>query len=221
MPRKSQLETHPQRVEILQKLSAGTKKSVIEKEYGVSVRAINHYLKNKMSQGAMDRKINDSDSVMDKVDEMVKNAEKVYRACERYLADPDMPGELTMEPHASQIKVVYFEEDENGKAVRKKATLQELLGETDKIPSEIDSRQADPRKVILDSLKVINTQLELLARLQGELKDVEVNITASPAWVEIKNLIISATDSSPEVRRKIVDGLKYIEPLDARPVGDD
>lgn len=69
--------------------------------------------------------------------------------------------------------------------------------------AEINYKIADPRKLILDTANTLNKQLELIARLQGELQDVTVNITQTSEWKEIQTTILQVTKDYPEVREKI------------------
>jgi hypothetical protein len=102
-----------------------------------------------------------------------------------------------------------------GEIRREKKSLQELIDRMEKRDKNmtflsVKYRIADPRKQILETAKVLNQQLELLARIQGEIKDVSINIVNSPVWINIQQVLLEVTDGMPEVRKKIADKLSSI-----------
>ena len=61
-----------------------------------------------------------------------------------------------------------------------------------------------------ETARTLNTQLELLAKIQGQIKDVTINIINTPVWIQLQQIILEATKDKPEVRKKIADALNTI-----------
>jgi len=61
--------------------------------------------------------------------------------------------------------------------------------------------------------------IELLARLLGEIRDGPiVNVTISPAWIEVRGAVVGALAPFPEARTAVAGALAKLEAGDA---GDD
>jgi hypothetical protein len=64
-------------------------------------------------------------------------------------------------------------------------------------------------RVALAAIREARGNLELLARLLGELKETgtTVNVLVSPAWVSLRTLILEALEPFPEARLKLSQAL--------------
>lgn len=164
--------------------------------------------------------------------------EKVIEACKEWLQKPHS-SKFTLEPRSEEISVIYKrryfdEETETYKEVREEATLQELIRiiEDDKFgllgndkeenkeedsPLPIEKRKlvtlrwkiADPRKLILDALSEARSQIELIARVTGELNDLsnktDIYGTVVPLIVKA---IIDETRGDSELRQKLISAIE-------------
>ena len=67
-------------------------------------------------------------------------------------------------------------------------------------------------KIALGAIHEARENLELLAKLTGDLKEgPTVNILVSPAWVTLRTIILRTLESYPEARLKITEALKEVD----------
>lgn len=163
--------------------------------------------------------------------------EKVIEACREWLQKPHST-KFTLEPRAEEISVIYkrryFDEaTETYKEVREEAPLSELIqmieeekfgsdktdedGEEKSSPSPIEKRKpvtlrwkiADPRKLILDALSEARQQIELIAKVTGELNSLadktDIYGTVIPLIVKA---IIDETRGNSELRQKLIAAIE-------------
>lgn len=104
---------------------------------------------------------------------------KMIEAVDRWMTDPDNPGQYTIDDRANEIDVIYQEWDkENGrlKQGKMKATLQDLLTAVDSggfMVREITSRRVDPRKLLLESLKEEREMIKMIMDLTQKAREWE------------------------------------------------
>jgi hypothetical protein len=71
------------------------------------------------------------------------------------------------------------------------------------------ARKDGNHDLALKAIQRAEKQLELQARLVGELRDAPVvNITLAPAWIQIQAVIVQALDAYPEARLAVVHALQ-------------
>jgi len=73
------------------------------------------------------------------------------------------------------------------------------------------SRKAEEKgdyRTALAGIRELTRIVELLAKMQGELKDQSVNIVLNPQWIELRTTILSALDDFPEAKMRLVEVLK-------------
>ncbi len=102
-------------------------------------------------------------------------ARKMEQAIDSWLTDPDDPESFTLAPRASEIPVVYIETRSDGKPKRKKSMLSKLLASFEQqlgvtVSYADTSGVADARRLFVDLLRAVNSQLELLAKLTAEFQ---------------------------------------------------
>ena len=162
--------------------------------------------------------------------------EKVIEACKEWLQKPHS-SKFTLEPRSEEISVIYkrryFDEaSETYKEAREEAPLSELIrmieeekfgeektnddGEKSGSPS-IEKRKvatlrwkiADPRKLILDALAEARSQIELIAKVTGELNSLadktDIYGTVVPLIVKA---IIDETRGDSELRKKLIGAIE-------------
>jgi hypothetical protein len=144
------------------------------------------------------------------LDLCLQRVNKLFDACDRWLRDPEDPSRYEVGPRAENVKVTYIERREDGKAVRKKATIAELLDRVAGVAPEVrlvETRHADPRELVLHAVKRLEGLLELLARMRGEIPDTPVAILVSPAWAELRLRMLRALEPFPEARQAVAAAL--------------
>jgi hypothetical protein len=196
---KSAVETHPRREEIIRDIVGGelSNRAIAEK-YGISHGAVNRYKNGKLlplaAEAARDRGRGEGAAVLERVEKVTVRIQKLYDACDEYLKDPENPEKYTLFPRAWELEVIYQEtvhEGDKVKKVMRKALLSELLKRvSDPLsvdPMEVRYRHADPRKLVIDASRAIKEQLELLAKIQGTIKDQvnnQINVVILPGKEE-------------------------------------
>jgi transposase len=192
---KSAVETHPRREEIIRDIVGGemSNRAVAEK-YGISHGAVNRYkngrLLPKAAEAARARDGAEGAAVLARVEKVMERVQKLYDACDEYLKDPEDPGKYTLFPRAWELEVVYRETVPVGDKTRtvvRKALLQALLervsGKLDIDPVTVNYRGTDPRKLLIEAARGMKEQLELLAKIQGAVKDTvntQINVVILP-----------------------------------------
>jgi hypothetical protein len=105
---------------------------------------------------------------------------KMLDACDSWLMDP-VTGEYDLGPRAGEVMVVYLqpigESDKGGTLfARRKATLQELVNKVEKLEEvskivSLETKHADPRRLIIDTANQLRASTELLAKVAGQIPD--------------------------------------------------
>ena len=73
------------------------------------------------------------------------------------------------------------------------------------------AREQGHDETLLRAVDRIHKQIELQARLLGELEDSKtINIITSPVWIEIRSTIIHALGPYPEARIAVAQALKEV-----------
>lgn len=97
--------------------------------------------------------------------------------------------------------------------VRRKARLSDLLAKVDgheKVGtvSLVEHKSADPRKLIIDASKALESHLRLLGELVGKLATVgTTNFLISPEWLALRGRMLAALASYPDARLALAAAL--------------
>ena len=215
MARKCEVEQHPERQRIVRALARGDSYRIIMERYGITKASLSRFMTSRLLPRAAkekaERELRDGKGVLDEINRIMVRVNKMFDACDEYLSDPNREGKYWLGPRAEEVEIVYMDDSENG-GVMKRDKLDVILANKGKGRAvSVHYRHADPRKLILDTAKVLTIQLELLARISGEIKDVTINIINTPVWIRLQQIILDATKDKPEVRKKIADALHIIE----------
>jgi len=215
--RKWSIDEHPQKTKIIKDMCAG-KESMrsIAKRYDINIASVSRYLSEKLTANAAAViKAQDDKAGKTLIDELLerdKRVEKLFDACERYLRDTANPDEYDLGPRAWEIDVQYQVETE-GKPRYEKAALQTIIDRMNErgiVPIEFRYKHADPRKLLLEAANSLKGTMELRAKLAGKLVEgTTVNISQN--FIDLKALIIGATEGYPDVRKKIAEALEGME----------
>lgn len=211
MPRKWEVEFHPQRQRIVKALIKGQSLRDIAGRFGISKSALSRYLNKKLlpavAREQARKELRDVGDFLKAVGEAMDRVQKMYDACDEYLQDPDDPSRYYLGPRAEEVEVAYLRQEE-GQTFKLKDNLYNLLEkalqENQKL-IHVKWKHADPRKLLLDTALTLNKQLELLAKIRGMVQDIQINIQNMPVWVQLKQLILDATAGHPDVRKSIAD----------------
>lgn len=66
-------------------------------------------------------------------------------------------------------------------------------------------------RLALSAIREARSNLELLGRLAGELRDgAQFNIAVSTEWVELRGVIVGALHSHPEARETVLEALESV-----------
>jgi len=156
----------------------------------------------------------DGRAILEQLDGVMSRMTRMYDACDEYLKDPTDPNKYFLGPRAEEVEIITYGYDEEGRATRQeKQPLDTLLKEIKEAGRQVVSlRQTgtDPRLLILKTAEVLTRQLELIAKIRGAVVQ-HVTINNIQNWTEMKQIILQATASNPEVREKIVKGLRKLE----------
>ena len=67
-------------------------------------------------------------------------------------------------------------------------------------------------RTALGAIREARGNLELLAKLLGEISDVpQVNLNVSPEWLQIRAVIVTALDSHPEAKNSVLSALDGVD----------
>lgn len=90
------------------------------------------------------------------------------------------------------------------------AQVQSLQARTLSILEEAESTKQ--HRTALSAIREARSNLELLAKLLGELDDSpQVNLTISAAWIEVRTVLLEALSPYPEARSAVAGELLKLE----------
>ncbi len=154
--------------------------------------------------------------VMTELRRIFDRMNKMLAACDAWLTDVDDPDRYDIGPRAHELSVTYedvIDGDDGPITLRRKAKLSDLLaevkGERPRTFTMVETKSADPRDLIVKVSAQLKGQIELLAKLLGELSDAPtINIVMSPEWVALRRSIQSALIPYPEALAAVVTAVR-------------
>jgi hypothetical protein len=156
------------------------------------------------------REIANADKVQAELEGALSRVNKLFDACDEWLTDPDDPTRYDVGSRAHEVRVIY---QDGGKS--KKASLQELLERVEgegRVITMVETKHADPRDLLLKTAGRLQAQLELIAKLLGELDDrPQINLHISPEWLELRALIVKTLTPHPEALGDLTRALESAE----------
>ena len=190
MPRKSTICIHPKKKAIDKAIASGEAIRKIAEQYGISVtvlwRYANKQFPKQLAKATEVKQIADADKIQLIIEDKMSRIDKLINAAEVALQDPDNPAIYTLDPRAENIKVVYdhyVKIGENGqthfKPMRKRETLQAILERMQKSGREmieVSIKRRDPVDALVNGCREMRGQLELIAKLIGELQPTGVTV---------------------------------------------
>jgi hypothetical protein len=222
MPNTYSVDKHPKKNAIVRALINQVPYDKIADEFGLSFGSVQRYASQKLRMSAakaLAKGQYDGAQLLSRIEETIVYVQKMYEACNDWLQDPEDHSRYNLDPRAYEHEVIYnwVLTDGDGKEtrIRKKATLQELLERAIRDDEEIikvESKTADPRKLILDTAQTLNKQLETLAKIAGvvqEVTNVDVNVSVNTVLASTIVQVIQREVDDPEVVKRIVEGISH------------
>lgn len=183
MPAPCKVCTHPDREAIDSALVSGEPNRRVAKAYGLTEASVRRH----------------------KLSHIPKFLLKAHEAKEIVRADDLLEQlECTRARTLSILERAEEAEERAEEALRTASTTSERMRE---------ARLADEaRRTAISALREARNNLELLARLMGELRDGNtVNILVMPEWIDLRTQILSAVDPYPEAKRAIAEVVSHVD----------
>jgi hypothetical protein len=138
----------------------------------------------------------------------------LYDACDRWLRDPDDPTRYDIGARAEDVNVIYSEAD-GERTVQRKAKLSLLLAKLEDGKVDVhraEWRHADPRELVLKTHGQLQSSLELLAKLAGQLDErPQLNVILAPEWQRVRRVLLEALLPFPDARTAVAARLTVVE----------
>ena len=212
------MDDHPQREQIIKDILAQKTYNEIKKKYGLNnVNVIKTFVANRLVYPAAKASKRDQDGsreyLMGKLDEIQEYLTKLINACDEWLTDPNDKDKYFLGDRADELSVVWLEEQANGKLAKKRDNLQHLLDialntERGKALQYVQTGRTDTRKLMLESLRVAQQQVELIAKITGEMHEITMSVDVYGIVLPtVVSIINKATENSPGIQKKIYEGL--------------
>lgn len=182
--RKWTVEQHPKRDEIEQQIVEGVSFRGIAKHFNIPQASVQRYVNQRFVELAGDaireRQLDHGEAIVERIHNLIKRLEKLVNAADDWLTDPDDPEKYTLAPRADEVEIVYYTYDREGKPIRHKKKLQELVNqieETGKEVAELQWKNVDIRTLLPRTADSLHRQLDLVAKILGEVKEKEAGNT--------------------------------------------
>ena len=200
MPRPCSVCNHPDREMIDKALISGKSLFEIVSLFPRITKSALHrhkeaHLPETLSKAKEAQQVAQGDRVMAELQKCFERIGLLFDACDRWLRDADDPSRYDLGPRAEDVKVTYFEPGQNG-GQPKKAPISQLLAKIEGAGYQVvswETKFADPRELILKTANRLQAQIELLARLMGELPPEHEKIVSTIVFIlkqEINNPLV-------------------------------
>ncbi len=215
------VDSHPSKNKIIRDMINQVPYQTIANNYELTVSSVQRYASKQLrmhAAKALKKNYYDGAALLARIEDTIVYVQKMYEACDEWLTDPNDPSSYTLDSRAEEIKVIYEETytDNNGDEHTKRRTedlqklLDQVLSEDDKLIL-VETKKADPRKLVLDTANTMSKQLELLAKIAGLVQEQSVNINIDTVNTKIISNIIKVieteTADQPELMQRIIGGV--------------
>ncbi len=216
MPRTCTICTHGQRPAIDEALVSGESYRYVSERFTISVGAIQRHKAAHIPQALVKAHAAQQDAdaidIMAELRRSLARVNLLFDACDRWLRDADDPSRYDIGPRAHDVLVTYTEKGGDGKPIRKKTRLSYLLAKSGVDVESTETKYTDPRLLVLRTSAQLQSNLELLAKLIGQLDErPQVNILVLPEWEHIRYTMLRALQPYPEARAAVADALRVID----------
>jgi len=216
MPQPCTICIHPDRALIEQAMVADQPNRAIARQWRVSKDAVARHKEDHLP--ALLVKAQEAQETADAIDLMAELKRSLARvnllfdACDRWLRDADDPTQYDIGPRAYDVLVTYTETPVEGRPIRKKARLSDLLSQTTVDVESAETKYTDPRLLLLRTSAQLQSNLELIAKLIGQLDErPQVNILVLPEWVRIRGALMAALAAYPDARLAVAAALRGVD----------
>lgn len=218
VPRSCTVCTHPQRRAVDQALIQRRPFRAIARQFGVSKdAAVRHHDEHLPALLVRAQGVKDSasaDILMAELRQCMERVNLLYDACDRWLRDPEDPSRYDVGARADDVNVIYS--DAHGDhSVQRKAKLSALLAKLNDASVDVhrvEWRHADPRELVLKTHAQLQSSLELLAKLAGQLDErPQLNVILAPEWQRVRRALLEALLPFPQARTAVAASLASME----------
>lgn len=218
MANRYSVEQHPRRRQIERDIIDGVSCEKIASDYGgLSANAVRRYAKNRMPEIMAVAKLEQVDGILERIEDCIVKIDHFFDSVTDWLSDPEDSGRPNFEPRASEMNVtVEIMDKDESKALRRRMTMQELV---EYVEDREEGRKAkvlnatlaiqDPRVTMLKTADVLTRQLELLAKVKGQIvenRTTVLNVTADVS--EIADIARKALEPYPEALSSFIAELQ-------------
>jgi hypothetical protein len=122
-------------------------------------------------------------------------------------------GRMSIERHATNHLIAAIKEAKQEQAVQSGSIALERMTRGEGIVDEIldefwnEKKQKAP-ELALKALAELRRQVELRAKLEGELDEHSITITAIPEWRELRALLLDALAQHPQAKMAVIRALE-------------
>ena len=206
-------DTPSKRAKIREDIKNKVPRKAIVAKYNVSPNTVTSVRKEMETAPVAYDLMNDSKGALKMLNDICRDVKKMYDACKAYMTDPEHPDQFDPSPRATDIDVICKRKDKDGNDISTKQSLQSIIDELHDYGYYIPTTKVnttEPWKRINELANTITKQLEVIAKIQGQIKDVSINIINTEVWATMQNIILDAVSEHPEVRDELSKRLTEI-----------
>jgi len=202
------IDLHPNRKQIIDEIRKGVPFIQISKKYDIPRTCLSEW-----ARDAYLKQIKQDSFVQYPIKEQLEylqiETKKMIDACKRVLQDPDDPDSYDFSARASEVCIIYAD----SKGRHHKTTLDDLLVLIDQSSNDYSCQRwfyasEDPRRVLLKAIEVMRGNIETMAKVSGDIKDIQINVDIRGQLIPtIINVITDSIRDNPELQQKIVQGI--------------
>ena len=218
MPRKCTACSHPQIDDINKEIVRLQSYRDIAKRYGLTAASIYRHRCEHMADALFAaERLRQGNGIREELERVYQHINRMLEACDTWLRDPDNPEKYSLEPRAEEIRVIYREIDEEGNYGGKRtAWMSELIlrleDEKNYLVMSTETKRADPRKLIIDTVNSLKGQLELAAALMGDMPKNDITLLINnPKFVQLQTVIMEQIGTNPDVRQQLLEAFARMD----------
>ncbi len=231
MSRQCTVCTHPKRKDIDKSLIHGESNQRIAADYSLTETCVRRHKKehlaqllaeaertkkNSTAQTELARQNEDHQihalDLLQQLTRQVERANLLSDALDRWLRDPEDLTRYSIDPRAGDISVIYHSPGEDGRPIRRKRRLSEIIGEIEGagwIVDHVETKHADPRELLLKASDSIKGQMTLLLSVLDKLYNAQEMEAFQTA------LLRTIAEAAPDVHDAITSALRQRSPMGA------
>ncbi len=150
---------------------------------------------------------------LDLLQQIARQVERVgllSDATDHWLRDPEDPSRYSIDPRPEDISVVYHSPGDDGKPIRRKRRLSEIIGEiegTGLTVDHVETKHADPRELLLKAADGMKGHMALLVSVLETLYNAQEMEAFQAAFLR------AIGEVAPDVKNAIIDTLRERQPV--------